>query len=250
LRIICCSNFMVGEVTEALGVAREKIDVVPNGIDPTPFRAHIEPVALRARFARPDEKLVLFVGRLVHEKGVNLLVEAAPYVLRRGPVKFVLVGEGYLKENLIARAREVGVSDSVYVTGFLDSDTLRGLFRVADVSVIPSLYEPFGIVALEAMAAGTPIVTLGSGGLSEILQNGETGHFVQANPSSLADGISAVLDSPSYADSLRTKAARRIPLYSWANIASLTTGIYRRTLKEYDAGTWKPTPPQRSRTSS
>jgi glycogen(starch) synthase len=246
-RIICCSNFMMGEVTEALGVAREKIDVVPNGIDPRPFRAPLDPAALRARFARPDEKLVLYVGRLVHEKGVNLLVEATPYVLRRGPAKIVMVGEGYLKESLIARARQLGVSDSVYVTGFLESDTLRGLFRVADVSVVPSLYEPFGIVALEAMAAGTPIVTLGTGGLSEILQNGETGHFVQPNPASLADGISTVLYSPSYAESLRAKAAQKVPLYSWANIASLTTGIYRRTLKEYDAGTWKPTPPQRSR---
>jgi glycosyltransferase involved in cell wall biosynthesis len=141
------------------------------------------------------------------------------------------------------------VSDSVFVTGFLDSDTLRALFRVADVSVIPSLYEPFGIVALEAMAAGTPIVTLGSGGLSEILQNGETGHFVQPNPGSLAEGISSVLYSSSYADSLRSKASQKIPLYGWGNIASLTTGIYRRTLKEYDAGTWKPSPPQRSRAS-
>jgi glycosyltransferase involved in cell wall biosynthesis len=112
------------------------------------------------------------------------------------------------------------------------------------------LYEPFGIVALEAMAAGTPIVTLGTGGLSEILQNGETGHFVQPNPVSLADGISTVLYSPSYAESLRSKAARRISLYSWTNIASLTTGIYRRTLKEYDAGTWRPSPPPRSRSSS
>ena len=239
-RIVCCSNFMVKEVTEALGVRREKIDVVPNGIDPAPFRGPLDTAALRATFARPDERLVLYVGRLVHEKGVSLLMEAVPSVLRRAPAKFVFVGEGYLKENLINRAKELGVSDSVYVTGFLESEQLRGLFRVADVNAIPSLYEPFGIVALEAMAAGAPIVTIGSGGLSEIVQNGETAQFVQPNPASLADGIVAVLSSPSYADSLRTKASKRISVYSWSNIASLTTSIYGRTLKEYDAGSWKP----------
>jgi glycogen synthase len=238
-RVICCSKYMENEINSTLGVADTRIDIVPNGIKIELFQKQMNLVELRSRYAQPYEKLVLFVGRLVQEKGVSLIVEAAPK-LRDLNVKFIVVGEGYLKEELIRRVKELGLSDNVYVTGFLESETIRGLFRVADVCLIPSLYEPFGIVALEAMASGAPIVTTGSGGLGEILEPDKTATFVYPTPESLAWGIRNVLTTPSYADYLKNNAFERVKSYQWGAIATSTLGIYMRTMLEYQAGKWKP----------
>jgi glycosyltransferase involved in cell wall biosynthesis len=163
-----------------------------------------------------------------------------PQVLRSLNAKLVIVGEGYLKEDLINRIHDLGVADKVYVTGFLDSETLRGLFRVADVCVIPSIYEPFGIVALEAMAAASPIVTSGVGGLGEILEHEKSAAFVYLTPESIAGGIIRVLKDPTYADHIRRQALMRISSFRWEAISDSTLDIYRRALREFEGGTWKP----------
>jgi glycosyltransferase involved in cell wall biosynthesis len=242
-RLICCSGFMASEVTNSLGAPHDRVDIIPNGVEPAPFHEPFDKAAFRARFARPEEKLVLYVGRLVHEKGVGLLVEAIPRVLRTVDAKFAIVGEGYMKEQMIARVQELGVAAKTFVSGFLDTLTVRRLFATADVFVVPSLYEPFGIVALEAMAARTPVVTTGAGGLSEIVQHDQTGVRVFAEAESLAWGITRVLTEASYADALRTAGFARVSsVYRWDRIAELTAQVYRRALKEYEGGTWKPRP--------
>ena len=238
-RVICCSKYMAKEIASTLGVSETRIDVVPNGINPAPFKTPLNREQLRSQFAQPNERLVLYVGRLVHEKGVSLLVEAVPH-LRDLNIKFVIVGEGYLKEELIRRVKELGLSDKVYVTGFLDSETIRGLFRTADAFVIPSLYEPFGIVALEAMTGGVPIVTSGAGGLGEILEQDKTATFVYPTPESIALGIRRILTNPKYAEDLRKEALRRVASYEWGAIASSTLGTYARIMLEYNQGKWKP----------
>ena len=238
-RIICCSKYMAKEITSTLAVPETKIDIVPNGIDPTPFRAPLDHEHLRSQFAQPDEKLVLYVGRLVHEKGVTNLVEAVP-LLHKFNTKFIIVGEGYLKEELIRRVKELGLSDKVYITGFLDSDTIRGLFRTADACVIPSIYEPFGIVALEAMTGGAPIVTSGSGGLGEILQHEKTATFVYHTPESIAWGIRRTLSDQKYSEDLRNEAMRQAASYGWGAISGSTLSTYARTMMEYNQGKWKP----------
>jgi len=238
-RIICCSKYMAKEINSTLSIPETRIDVVPNGINTTLFKTQIDLEQLRSRFAQPDERLVLFVGRLVQEKGVSTIVEAAPH-LRGLNVKIVIVGEGYLKEELIRRVNELGLSDRVFVTGFLETETIRGLFRVADVCVIPSIYEPFGIVALEAMAGGSPIVTTGSGGLGEILEHDRTATFVYQNPESLAWGIRKILTDHKYAENLKEEASKQVKKYDWGAIATSTISTYMRTMLEYNEGKWKP----------
>jgi len=238
-RIICCSRFMANEVTSTLGVSEHMIDIVPNGIDPDPFNTLFNREEFRARFADTNEQLVLFVGRLVQEKGVSNLVEATS-LLRDLNIKFVIVGEGYLKEELIRRVKELGLSDKVYVTGFLDQDTIRGLFRTADACVIPSIYEPFGIVALEAMTGGAPIVTTGAGGLGEILKQDKTAVFVYSTRESIAWGIRKILTNQQYADYLRRQAQLQVKTFRWGTIASSTLGTYTRIMLEYTQGKWKP----------
>ena len=121
----------------------------------------------RRQYAAPDEKMVFFIGRLVTEKGVGVLIEAVPIILSRYPnCKFVVAGKGPALDYLMRRARELGVYERIYFTGFVDDAVRNNLYHVADVAVFPSLYEPFGIVALEAMAAQVPVVVSNVGGFA------------------------------------------------------------------------------------
>jgi glycosyltransferase involved in cell wall biosynthesis len=179
---------------------------------------------------------------LVYEKGASVLVEAIPRVLARVDAKFVFVGEGYMKEQLITRARELGIAHKAYFIGYADEKTLRRLYRIADVCAFPSLYEPFGIVALEAMAAHVPVVVADTGGLSELVEHDRTGVKVyHNNPDSLAWGIIKILVDKGYASYVRENASKRVlELYSWDQIAVLTKKVYEKVLDQYEKGNWKP----------
>lgn len=241
-RVICCSRYMADEVNRALGTPQDKMDVIPNGVYLENFAPTGGESELRSRFAAPYERLVLYVGRLVYEKGVHLLVEAIPSVLRSVDAKFVIVGEGYLKEWIRRRVDELGVSQKVYVTGFLDVNTVRGLFRAADVFVMPSLYEPFGIVALEAAASRLPIVSTCNGGIGEIISHMHSCVRVYPTPESIAWGIIQVLTNPALAEQLKTNAYERVKNdFTWWIIADQTIGVYNRVLNEYNSiPGWKP----------
>jgi glycosyltransferase involved in cell wall biosynthesis len=239
-RAICCSDYMASHVNFALGLPRENISVIPNGVDLEKFSPSYDREAFRRDYASPDEKIVLFVGRMVYEKGVGLLLEAAHKVLRSVKAKFIFVGEGYLRDVLAKKAMDEGIARRVYFTGFLNDPTVKLLYRTADVCVVPSLYEPFGIVAIEAMAAGTPVVVSDVGGLSEIVQHDVTGVVVYPNNTdSLAWGILRVLEDRQYANVLSRRAWQRvIKTYNWDAIACETSQVYHRLLKEYSCGSW------------
>ncbi len=240
-RVICCSNYMASHINYVLGTPLANVIVIPNGIDKSKFERELDLSTLRGRFATSDEKLVLFVGRLVYEKGAHLLVESIPTVLREMNCKFVIVGEGYMKEQLVARVKELGLGSKAFVTGFLDEQTVLGLFRVSDVVVIPSLYEPFGIVALEAMAAGAPIITTALGGLAEIIDHEKTGVKVDPNPESIAWGIVKLLNDRPNAQQLAKEAYRKVVSdFGWQTIAQRTREVYTKVLREFLDGKWKP----------
>jgi glycosyltransferase involved in cell wall biosynthesis len=231
-RVVCCSRFMAEQVNKVLGVPYEKIRVIPNGIDPSIFTNLKGVEEVRSRFAERGERLVLFVGRLVVEKGVLVLLEAIPRVLQRVDAKFVIAGDGYLRGEVVKRVAESGLGGKVHVTGYLDTDTLRRLFLAADVCVIPSLYEPFGIVALEAMAAGCPVVASDTGGLSEIIEHEKTGVKVYPNnPDSLAWGILRVLESKDLVELLKKNMREKVEReYKWSTIAQATKAVYEEAL--------------------
>lgn len=241
-RVICCSEYMASHASWVFKLDRGKIDVVLNGVDTERFTEPYDREAFRGRFARPEEGLVLYVGRLVYEKGVSVLVEAIPRILSKANAKFVIVGDGYLRESLMRQASNLGVAHKVLFTGFLDDRTLKLLYRTADVFVVPSLYEPFGIVALEAMAAKTPVVATGVGGLSEIVEHDRTGVRVYPNdPNSLAWGITRALTDRNHARWLSENAYQGLlDVFDWSVIAEKTKGVYERVLEEYQRGSWKP----------
>jgi glycogen(starch) synthase len=218
--------------------------VIRNGVDISRFNTNESYEAVRRSFAEPSEKIVLFVGRLVYEKGVHVLLGAAPKVLSALPnVKFVIVGEGGMKEQLLNEAWNFGIAEKVFFTGFVDEKTLILLYRASNVAVIPSLYEPFGITALEAMAAKVPVVTSDVGGLTEIVEHDRTGVKVfPGSPDSLAWGITRVLTDPQYADWIKTNAYEEVlKEYTWKKIGEKTKILYQWVYDEYEMGSWKPT---------
>jgi len=241
-KVICCSEYMVSHVRWAFGLPPDKQIMIPNGVNSEVYAGIGKQnlTQFRSRFALPDEKIVLFVGRLVYEKGVHVLVNAARKVLDKVNAKFIIVGNGYMKEQLSALVKTMGIDSKIMFTGFVDDETLRKLQTCADVSVVPSLFEPFGIVALEAMAAKSPVVVSDTGGLGEIVDHDVDGVKVYAgNPDSLAWGIIRVLTDEPKANSLKNRAYKKIQeKYSWDKIALQTHDAYKNVLNEYSRSFW------------
>ncbi len=241
-KVICCSQFMTSHVRWAFGLPKDKIITIPNGVDSAAFSRKFNRDKVSSKYAHADEKIVLFVGRLVHEKGVHVLIGAMPKVLARVNAKFVIVGNGYMKDSLIGQVHRMGLAHKTCFTGFIDDETLKLLYSCADVCVVPSLYEPFGITALEAMAAHVPVVVSDTGGLSEIIEHDKTGVKVYAdNSDSLAWGITRVLLDPDYADWVKKNAYNKVSKeYTWRKISQRTKILYQQVYDEYKSGSWKP----------
>jgi glycosyltransferase involved in cell wall biosynthesis len=243
-KVICCSDYMVSHVRWAFGLPPDKQVMIPNGVDADVYvKVQSEDLTqFRRRFALPGERILLFVGRLVYEKGVHVLVNAIPKVSEKVNTKTVIVGNGYMKEQISGIVKGLGIDQKVMFTGFVDDDTLRRLQTCADVSVVPSLFEPFGIVVLEAMAAKSPVVVSDTGGLAEIVDHDVDGIKVYTNnPDSLAWGITRVLADDKNADRLRNNAYKKIQgKYNWDRIARQTTDVYRTVLNDYSKSFWAP----------
>jgi glycosyltransferase involved in cell wall biosynthesis len=241
-KVICCSEYMVSHVRWAFGLPPDKQMMIPNGVNYEVYSGieRRDLAQFRSKFALPEEKIVLFVGRLVYEKGVHVLVNAAQKVLSSVNCKFIIVGNGYMKEQLSELVKNMGIDRKVMFTGFIDDETLRKLQTCADVSVVPSLFEPFGIVALEAMAAKSPVVVSDTGGLSEIVDHDVDGVKVYAgNPDSLAWGIIRVLTDEAKANDIKERAYTKIrQKYSWDKIAIWTQETYGNVLNEYSKSFW------------
>jgi glycogen(starch) synthase len=242
-QVICCSEYMAREVKEFFQVPSDKVDVVPNGVDVRHFEMWdgVDLTHFRNRYALPGEKIIFYVGRVVYEKGVHILVEAVPRVLEAYPhAKFIIVGTGDMLAQLQRRAWELGVAHKVLFTGFIPDEERDRLFKMADCAVFPSLYEPFGIVALEAMAAGTPVVVSEVGGLKEVVQHAETGITVYPNDvRSLTWGILHTLEQPHWTRARVANARQKvIKEYNWTHIAARTSAIYQRIVQERAAVDW------------
>ncbi|HEY3108582.1 MAG TPA: glycosyltransferase family 4 protein [Chloroflexota bacterium] len=242
-RVIVCSHFMAAEVGMAFHTPVDKVDVVPNGVDTARFDAldGVDLSEFRRRYALDSEKIVFYVGRVVHEKGVHLLVEAMPAILAARPdAKLVVAGTGGSLGTARARAAELALGDKVLFTGFIPDEDRDQLFRVADVACFPSLYEPFGIVALEAMAARVPVVAANVGGLADVVENHETGLTIYPDSvDSLAWGVVQTLDHPDWAAARVENAYRMVrQRYNWGAIAESTLDVYRRVGAERKATTW------------
>jgi glycogen synthase len=227
------SEFLRRELVGAYGVPAERITVIGGGVNPASFTTDTDPALFRSIFCGPDEMLVAFVGRLTPVKGPHLLLEAIPYLIPVSPqARFVFTGDGPMREGLERRAAELGIADRVRFTGHIRGQVLATFYRAAEVVVVPSLYEPLGLVALEAMVCGTPVVVSDTGGLAEIVQHDQTGLKVPPNdPRALAAAIAQLLFNPQRARALGAAGQARVETaYRWADVAQRTREVYERVL--------------------
>ena len=228
-RVITCSAYMREHVADAFGIAPRRVTVIPNGIDPTDLQPVADLPRLRARFAAPDEKLVLLVGRLVYEKGFHLALEAMPRLIERlGGVRFLVAGTGTAESELKAQARKLGLMEHGTFVGWTGDDVLHSLYRIADLCVVPSIYEPFGLVALEAMASGCPTIVADTGGLREVVPGGQRVglRFRARDSSSLARMSEKLLADDALRDRLVAQAREHVLQFDWADVARQTAGVY------------------------
>jgi glycogen(starch) synthase len=227
--VIVCSYYMRGHVADIFDIDEGRVAVIPNGVDPSELRPTGDLAALRREFAEPHEKLVLLVGRLVYEKGFQLALDALPGVIERvGDVRFLVAGSGTHEAELKAQAASLGLSGHGTFLGWIGDDVLHSLYRIADLCVVPSIYEPFGLVALEAMASGCPCIVADTGGLREVVPVGERVglRFNGGDAAHLGVMIERLLVDDALRDRLVTEASEHVLRFDWDDIAQRTRGIY------------------------
>ena len=220
--LITCSRSMSDEITELFGPGLAETRVIRNGID-----AALWPFAERK--PRNGPARLLYLGRLEYEKGVHEAIAAMPRIRRTHPgTTLTIAGDGTQQDWLIGQARKHKVLKAIEFVGRVDHEQLVALLHDADAAVLPSHYEPFGIVALEAAATGAPLVTSNVGGLDEAVIDGETGvSFPPRDVAALASAVRAVLDDPAAAQRRAVAARERLTSdFDWATVAAETAQVY------------------------
>lgn len=231
--VIVNSNYMKNHVQGLFGLPFDKINVIPNGINLTNFNGVDRDYDFRRQYAMDNEKIILYVGRLVYEKGVQHLISAMPKILENyHDAKLIIAGKGGMLDELKGQAEAMGLSNKVYFTGYLNSKQVQKMYKCADVAVFPSTYEPFGIVALEAMLAGVPTVVSDIGGLNEIVDHGVNGMKSYAgNSNSIADSVISLLYDKQLAANISKKAKQKVKEeFNWNKIAQDTHYIYEQAI--------------------
>lgn len=225
-------------ITKAIRITFDKINVIPNGINLNNFTGIDRDYNFRRQYAMDNEKIILYLGRLVYEKGVQNLIAAMPKILNSyHDAKLVIAGKGGMIDELRAEAHNLGIDNKVYFTGYLDSKAVQKMYKCADVAVFPSTYEPFGIVALESMLSGTPTVVSDVGGLNEIIEHGVDGMKSYAgNPNSIADSVLALLFDPQLCANISKNAKAKVKSqFNWNKIAQDTHYVYERAICQTEA---------------
>ena len=240
-RVIVCSQYMRRELSGFFGAPVDKLVVIFNGIhsDAAALDSEATRQVLRQRFAANGEKLLFFVGRVVHEKGLHILIRAMPRILAEHPGTQLLVA-GKNGNKMWPLAYELNVERNVAFLGFITDRERDSLYQVVDAAIFPSLYEPFGIVALEAMAMGCNVIASDVGGLGEVVKHQVNGLTVLPDdPMSIVWAVNQLLADPAAAAVRRAQALTEIEtIYRWETIAAQTVQLYQTILNERAEVEW------------
>jgi len=229
-RVIAVSNYLKGELQWIYRIPEEKSAVIYNGIPVHHFDGWLDPGAIKRRYGiGPEDPTVLFMGRLSWQKGPDLLVEAIPPLLRFHPnAKFIFAGEGHMRGDLERRVQELGIAPAVRWFGRLSAGEQADLFRACDVVCVPSRNEPFGIIVLEAWAAGKPVVASQIGGPGELIWHTINGLKIYPNPDSVGWGLGTVFTNWDWARRMgRYGRVDAETGFSWDRIAEQTERCYQ-----------------------
>lgn len=240
-RVIVCSQFMCEELQRYFETPLDKIDIIPNGVNPVWGERCTEMQLnnLRWRYAPNGERLLFFVGRMVYEKGVQVLIRAMPRILAKYPdTKLLIAGKN--GQKMWPLAYELNVEHSVEFLGFISDRERDCIYRIVDAAIFPSLYEPFGIVALEAMACHCNVIVSHVGGLREVVEHLRNGLTVYPNdPLSVAWAVDQLFSNPAAAQRWRVYAQENtLNKFRWTEIAEQTAQLYQRLVEERVQAVW------------
>ena len=228
-RVITCSHYMRRHVADVFRIRASKVTAIANGIDPSDLQTVADLPRLRARYAQPEERLILLVGRLVYEKGFHLALDALPGLIERlGDVRFLIAGSGTAEAELKEQAERLGLMEHGSFVGWTGDEELHSLYRIADLCLVPSIYEPFGLVALEAMASGCPCIVADTGGLREVVPGGgRVGlRFRPKDSKALGRMAEQILSDDALRDRLVAEAREHVLRFDWADVARQTAVVY------------------------
>ena len=221
--VIVNSNYMRNELQRLFGLPYEKINIIPNGVNLNMYNGIEKDYDFRRKYPMDNEKRI------------QTLISAMPKILANyHDSKLLIAGKGGMIDELKNQVNSLGLGNKVYFTGYLGSKDVQKMYKCADVAVFPSTYEPFGIVALEAMLSGTPVVVSDIGGLNEIVDHGINGMKSYAgNPNSLADSILSLLFDPKLCDTVSKNAVQKVKAeYNWSKISEDTHFAYEKAIAE------------------
>ncbi len=231
--VIAVSHFLADELRRIYHVPNEKIHIVPNGVNYHAFDGYLNPAEVKGRYGiGPLAPTVFCPGRMTLQKGMDILVEAVPMVLASYPeTKFIISGDGPEKDNVIRRAYECGAAHAVVFLDTLPRWQYVDLIRSVDIVAVPSRNEPFGIVVLEAWAAGKPVVATLAGGPREFIWHDVNGFLVNTDPGGMAHGIGSLLADHDHCRALGANGRRAVEdKFNWDNVAAYTEGVYHVAL--------------------
>lgn len=220
-KVIVCSTFMQEEAQHLFRTPGSKIKIIPNGIDiKETFLSESDIQKTRNTYLKNKKYLITFIGRLVHQKGVDILIDSIIKIKNEIPeLMLTIVGSGYMKEELLYRVNESGIEDMVNFTGFISNEEKESLIEASDLLIYPSRYEPFGIVALEALERKKPVIVSDIGGFREIVTDKVTGIRAPLNPEGLAESIKFLLFNPALAKELGNNGRKSvIENFNWSKI--------------------------------
>jgi D-inositol-3-phosphate glycosyltransferase len=240
-RIIAAGSDEKELLVRLYGAAPERISVVPCGVNLDLFQPVDQREARRELALRDDDRILLFVGRIEPLKGIDILLGAAAELALEHECSVLIIGGdssaqqgeiAYLR-NLAAR---LGIAERVRFLGAVDHQRLPLYYSAADVCVVPSFYESFGLVALEAMACGTPVVASRVGGLAGTVRDGETGYLIPWRcPEPFAERIELLLGNEELRRAFGRTAREAVERFRWANVAEQVIGVYRELIERVPA---------------
>lgn len=251
--VVAVSESMKREVQALYGVQSEKIRVIHNGIDLQQYQPRRDHSVLERHHINPEVPYVLFVGRITRQKGILHLVNAIPF-FKKGIQIVLCAGApdtpeiGVEMKQLVEQAKGLTKNSVIWIEEMLPREETIALYSQAAVFICPSVYEPFGIINLEAMACETPVVASKVGGIPEVVIDAETGYLIPIQARSLADpepiekekfsrdlaeAVNRILETPTLAKSMAIKGRERVEkLFSWTAIARQTLEFYEQLLKK------------------
>jgi D-inositol-3-phosphate glycosyltransferase len=232
--VVCASEHEKRALVEIYGASADRIAVVPCGVDLGRFRP-LDKETARKSLGLNGERMILFVGRMEPLKGLDILLGAAAHLDDEPAFRVLVVGGDGNATDEVSRLKglsaELGIADRVSFTGPVGHDRLPLYYSAADVCVVPSYYESFCLVALEAMACGTPVVASRVGGLSVTVRDGETGYLVSHHsPQPFAERVATLLADEDLRRSFGKTASEAVIGFGWGNVADAIEGIYQGLL--------------------